>query len=515
MFLSTSTQKQAFKFDLTLKSSKATSSAFIIIFSIVLLVINWRTLRAITKIPYEDATKEIPSNLLFNKYNFYGDDILPDLRHPPKYSRELAKVAIRPSTWTCGDKHDNSIDPLTNQKPIFVFVHIYKTAGSTLRSFFFNVAAICKKSWMLLISCTEVNLRSIQTDKGNWKNCKVKGELIRDGTSVSHKTTVSNSIVRERIDILLGHLRIGTADDAFPTLTNSTVPIQQQLYPHPLRYILVLRNPMDRFVSGIIFQLCSKTDKGLADNVTQEDAVHLVKKKVRNGRKSNQYQDRILKYLLTPAQVNAINKYANKINKSNSAVGKENNTTQQRLPNAAIKDEMEMVEYKARLAIHNLFHYNAIVGMTEQMPQSMNMIRHALGDKFQDDGRRAAFDEFFEFYSPSETPSSPEHNLNLRDDRDEYGEDDVDPEDESLSTDEPKGFVRNSSAERGVSTSLVMGELRKDEDFMRLFTEYVKFEQMIVDFGWDMHLKQFEEYEKAVKPRKLSSPVRKRKGFGR
>ncbi|KAL7460322.1 hypothetical protein ACHAXS_000783 [Conticribra weissflogii] len=492
LFIKTA-QKPPLKFGAATKKKKAASAAFVILLSIVLSVLNLKKLRATTKISYNDATNEISSNLLLDKFNTYDESILPNLGRPPKYSPALAKLAIRPSPWTCGDEDDNSIDPLTNQRPIFVFVHIYKTAGSTLRSFFFHFAALCKKSWMLLISCTEVNLPSIQTDAGNWKNCKVKGELTRDGNAVGRKAAVSNAIVRERIDVLLGHLRIGTADYSFPTLTNSTAPMQQQSAPPPLRYILVLRNPMDRFVSGVIFQLCTTTEKGLAGNVTQEEVVRLVKKKVRNGRKSNQYHERILKYLLTPVQVDTISKYMNRINRYKSAIRKEKNATQQRLPNAAINNEEEMTEYKARLAIHNLFHYNAIVGMTEQMPRSMNMIRHALGDKFQDDDRKAAFNKFFEFYG---TASSSKNELNLRDNQDDYGEDDKGG---SLNEDEPKGFVRNSSAERGVSTSLVLEELRKDEEFMQLFAEFVKYEQMIVDFGWKMHLMQYEEYKKAVK----------------
>lgn len=46
-----------------------------------------------------------------------------------KYTSELAAQAVEPTTWVCGemDMH-KALDPITNQRPFFVFVHVYKTA---------------------------------------------------------------------------------------------------------------------------------------------------------------------------------------------------------------------------------------------------------------------------------------------------------------------------------------------------------------------------------------------------
>ena len=54
------------------------------------------------------------------------------------------------------------------------------------------------------------------------------------------------------------------------------------------------------------------------------------------------------------------------------------------------------------------------------------------------------------------------------------------------------GIRRNDSQRGGVSTGTVMSELRKDEDFMQEFREYVKYEQIITDFAWQMHSLQYE-----------------------
>ena len=51
----------------------------------------------------------------------------------------------------------------------------------------------------------------------------------------------------------------------------------------------------------------------------------------------------------------------------------------------------------------------------------------------------------------------------------------------------------NVSVRNGVSTELVLQELRKDEDFLPIFQEYVKYEQIIHEFALKMHMMQYEE----------------------
>ena len=42
------------------------------------------------------------------------------------------------------------------------------------------------------------------------------------------------------------------------------------------------------------------------------------------------------------------------------------------------------------------------------------------------------------------------------------------------------------------STSTILNELKKDEEFYPLLVEYVKYDQMIVDFARRIHLLQYE-----------------------
>lgn len=62
----------------------------------------------------------------------------------PVYTREMAHLAVRAVPWTCGDGEEIARDPLSGQKPMFAFVHVYKAAGSTVRLFFRKYAAICR-----------------------------------------------------------------------------------------------------------------------------------------------------------------------------------------------------------------------------------------------------------------------------------------------------------------------------------------------------------------------------------
>ena len=51
---------------------------------------------------------------------------------------------------------------------------------------------------------------------------------------------------------------------------------------------------------------------------------------------------------------------------------------------------------------------------------------------------------------------------------------------------------RNVSQKKSISTGSVLEELNKDDEFMVVFREFVKYEQMIVDFAMDMHQKQYD-----------------------
>ena len=318
-----------------------------------------------------------------------------------KYTFELAAQAVEPTTWVCGemDMH-KALDPITNQRPFFVFVHIYKTAGSTVREFFREYAKVCKKSLVLAGSCR---------GSGLLNECNIKSIM-----NAKRTKKVNSEVLRKRFDILGGHFRFGMADDVFTNTTSSN---------NGVRHFVFLRQPMERHISHILYQ--NKHQKH-----SVQDVAEYIKKHIRSSRKKGEYESSIFKYLLTPGQREM--KYERE------------------------KSHEEIVAHKAKLSIDNLVRYNAIVGMTESYPESMQILEHAMGQSASSATKKDTVHDLFSRYSSG------------------------------------KDTARNVSKKKGITTSSVMNELMKDDDFMKIFREFVKYEQLIVDFAMDMHLKQYE-----------------------
>ena len=396
-----------------------------------------------------------------------NDTINPNLLRPyipvstsglPTYTQEMAIMAIRPALWTCGeDKSEVAIDPLTNHKIIFSFVHVFKTAGSTMRDFFQKYSIICSKAWMLLIHCTGVDSSTIISNQ-DWKKCIVKQvddarRIIHDDITMEKEIRlfpkVNNTILRDSIDIYGGHFKIGTGDYIFPSSANATEYSTKS--PSPVRHIVFLRNPLPRFVSGFLFKRRYQESESL------EATVKLIKEQICEERKKNQYWLGSLSYLLTPIQAHVRGR---KMQQDNGLTRAE-----------------QSAEVKARTAIQNLVKYNCIVGMTEAMEQSMSILRHVLvPDNMLNSDRKDDINWLFDQYAPSDGKVNNKSDTN---------------DDETSN----KGVRINTSPfeEDGVSTELVLNELSKDATFMQIFQEYVKYEKLITDYAWRMHQIQYEE----------------------
>ena len=344
----------------------------------------------------------------------------------PIYTAEMAAQAIRPAPWICGNPSDSSLDPITNQKPMFAFVHIYKTAGSTIRTFFQTYAYVCRKGWMCLIGCTKVKSSSIQSAIG-WEPCRVKNVIDRNRILEEDNMrdrgrlylNVNNTVMRENIDIIGGHFRIGTGDYILQRNSDDV---------YPVRHIVFLRDPMERFVSGILYERRREQDNFA-------EVIELIKKRVRGSRAAGDYWDKSLTYLLTPGQVEEF-----EIKKSE--------LTHHKSPSLTAK--ANFAEVKSKAAIHNLFKYNTIVGMTERMDQSMELLKHVLLANASED--KVAWLE--------------KHTNDTR---------------------------SNESKKGAVSTSSVLDELKKDAEFVPVFEEYIKYEEMINRYASKMHSMQYRQ----------------------
>lgn len=375
----------------------------------------------------------------------------------PTYTKRQAKQAIRPASWICGDKHDKSLDTLTNLKPFFGFVHVYKTAGSTLREFFTEYAMHCRKSFMLLVNCSGLKhpVISSRGEVKEWNNCRLKyvldgrnGISEHDGMELEERAypSVNNSVLLDKIDILGGHFRIGSADYAFQDIQQLQSKRQSAQSTTPVRHIVFLRQPMERYVSGMLYR-AKNYQKNKKESLV--GTVSYIKKRVlESRRKKNEYATGVLNYLLTPEQQGKMK-------------AKDMGTVHIEASDVSLEEQL--VSYNTRVAIDNLAKYNVIMGMTERFTESMLILRHVLGTTpFTSDERRDAMKEMFDEYTNTTTGDSN------------------------------KNAVKNPSTMGVISTSSVMTELEDDADFMTEFKEYVKYEQMVVDFAWKMHVMQYE-----------------------
>jgi hypothetical protein len=376
----------------------------------------------------------------------------------PTYTEALAKVAVRPSSWQCVANDENDVERhAANYGTIFAFIHIYKTAGSTIRSFFHELAFTCHKTWVSLARCTGLMLSSIES-RGRWNPCTI--EEVADGrgqrkAQYFHRkeknynrflfSTISNPTFERKVDIFGGHVRLGSGDYIF----------QSSPALEGVRYIVFLRDPVKRYVSGVLYQ-----NKVLGRSESLEQVVQKIKVNIFNARNSDQYWNKSLSYLLTPAQrVDADKLSTTKLNVTLSSTD---------------TPPFFGAEARAMLAIRNLFEYNVIVGMTERMPESLAILRHVF------------------LTSGIENPLKDDAEAVFR----KYGL--VAPLSENVTGNHTAPSVpavavhENQSSRKNVSTSAVVAELAKDDGHMLLMDEYVKYERMISDFARRMHNLQYD-----------------------
>ena len=435
----------------------------------------------------------------------------------PTYTKLLAQDAARkPNSWKCTAQQQakqTTAASVYSNRTIFAFVHVYKAAGTTIRNFFHDYAYTCHKTWLSLAKCTGVLPSSLrpqqqptQKDNQNWNPCRI--EEVADGRHqrkeqyvypndnhfVPHKhaayKAVNNQMMKKHVDIYGGHARIGTGDHIFSTSSSSntaTTSMSTKMTTNnntsnQIRYILFLRDPIERYVSGVLYQNKVKNRQ----YETLQDVVVKIKTKIHVERKQeDRYWDKSLTYLLSPRQRIA-----------NERLTLVHQTRLQQMSSISTKQHQSLNsfvgEMNARLAIANLYNYNVIVGMTERMVESMTILKHVLLTTSDDNAPqddidvKDAAEEVFRKYTPSVTD-----NYNDKDAVDTVG-------DGPKKMSQPGGggggggFQANRSSKGKVSTSAVIERLKQDSEFMQLFEEYVKYEQMITNFAWSMHNLQYD-----------------------
>ena len=354
------------------------------------------------------VVKDGNNSLLSLTSNNHPPKSIGEIKIPTLYSLKRASKILKP-LWQCKER---------NKQGKLIFVHIFKTAGSTMRSLFRLYSQYCAASSVTVVSCSSLTEESIRDGKKKWKKlhggpCIFKAGKTRSGESIlPERTYINTTYIQSNVDVLGGHIPLGSLD-TLNQHNNQTTGNKPTTTTTPLLYFLFVRNAMQKFISGKMFSNRHDEDLGL------EEIVIMIKKHVRRARKNNEYYQNYASYLITPYQ--------------RHLVLDRNSRTQ--------------------LILNNLVNYKVIIGVVDRMSESLELLHHVIDSKQE-------MNSLFQHYGMGDTEGKRKDKV-----------------------------MHNKSK---FSTSSILTELKKDVDFFPLMVEYVKYDQMIVDFATKIHLLQYK-----------------------
>lgn len=330
--------------------------------------------------------------------------------------------------WQCRDQEAL----LLGRQRKFVFVHVFKTAGSTLRELFYRYAQKCNAGFALVIHCSHVSLPSLEGPAMSWqtgngeKFCHLKKGTTRDREPFDTPQYYMNtSFLNQHVDLLAGHFPIGV--DYFWK--------NNQTHNHfDVQYLVFFRDAIQKYVSAVLYN--NQVHKDSKKFSTLDEAVPAIKQKVAEQREKGGYSNNgpYKSYLISPKQ-------------------------RQELQDGGID---LTPEEEVQLIMSNLVGNRVLIGIVERMSESLEMLHYLL------DGQRDVT-ELFEDFGMKDADG----NMNR--------------------------MKKNKSK---LSSSAVVKELEKDEDFMVVMREFVKFDEQLYDFALDLHMQQyrwFQQWQKGSK----------------
>ena len=233
-----------------------------------------------------------------------------------------------------------------------IFIHIFKTAGSTVREFFNRYAENCQRGWIAVTSCADINPHSIgngnvehwqdrrQKYIGGQNGCRIVDQVSRSASlEVKIEMAVPDVFVRKNADILGGHLSLGINPWA----------IRKDL---TVTYLTFIRDTQMKFVSGYLY---SDQQNNGGRVLSDLQYANKIKSRVRDLRRQNKYYadgfTGLSKYLLRPEQKVFMAK-----------------TRGESAPMSVMKDIIKQ----------NLIDLNVVIGCVERMGESMRMIQELI-----------------------------------------------------------------------------------------------------------------------------------------
>jgi len=351
------------------------------------------------------------------------------------------------------------------------FIHVFKTAGSTIRNFFDAYSDWCFAGWAIVVGCATVDVDTIGSnrrkelppidatsndgDVGDVWNatypipgeppCCLKRTWNRTGTK-RWKMDVDNRYVAQELDIIGGHLPLGV-EDVWKNTAHLPREIQGDI---GVTYLTFIRNGVDKLVSGTSYKTKNPTVEGVIDKIRTDVEQYLAR---------GEYQAKYGEYFITPRQKK---EYAQQ--------------------GGTLTAEELSVEQMA-----NLLEYNVVVGATERMSDSL----HLLQSLIDEDGEATElFEEFgmvaLDGASNNTNSDKPKQTEGMKKRAEKIDTGGKKDEDEVP-------LVINPSK---LSTRSIVRKLKEDGKLFLDVLEFVRYEQQITDFALALHLRQFRDRPK-------------------
>ncbi|EEC44216.1 predicted protein [Phaeodactylum tricornutum CCAP 1055/1] len=196
---------------------------------------------------------------------------------PVDWNTYLDAVAYDPSlrtSWTCGNESSQTAN--TARKVKVIFVHVFKTAGSTFRELFQSYARRCHAGLAIVTECSGLspnitthwrNQRGFTSNKAAPELCVRKRVLTREGRVYDSKTQgpfyPTLEFMQHYVDLLIGHLPIG-AHRHWPKETSQVPLSSSNMTPVDAQYLTFVREPVHKYQRVMV---------GVVENMTESIAL--------------------------------------------------------------------------------------------------------------------------------------------------------------------------------------------------------------------------------------------------
>jgi hypothetical protein len=329
----------------------------------------------------------------------------------------VEKDAALERMWTCSDP---GIPPEGRPKKL-VYLHISRVAGMTVRAMLRAYADYCNASIALVSHCLDLGLEFMQGDdywangRGSRRagqNCFMSYAVNRTGSQTDFApvtTAVTTAFLENNIDILAGNIPLGS-DQYWMDSRGEHVDVQ---------YVVFVRDPMHKFVSEVLYANRMR-------NLTVGDAVDLIGTYISNQLALGRYHEKYSGQLITPEQKNW----------------------------ATVNGVLWSPDRRTNLTLANIANKEILVGITERMPQSVQLLEFVIDMEEE-------VPSLFKFFGTDE-----------------------------------RLLKRGRSGTKNMTEPVIV-RIRNDAIMLGLLKEYLKFEDRIYDYALQLHERQHRWFQSA------------------